>query len=91
MNDNTARDKPFNQIVEECQNILNHNCHFYQKFTCENCGSRQTIDHEDNLYIKGQCEECGHITNLQEKGCGYMLHGTDLTALNLVLSKGRKD
>ena len=89
MNDNTTPgDKPFLQIVKECQNILNHNCHFYQKFTCENCGSRQTIDDEDKLYTKGQCEECNHITNLQEKGCGYLLHAAGLDALNL-LDKGK--
>jgi hypothetical protein len=90
MADITPGDKPFEQIVAECLDLLNNNCHFFQKFTCEKCGARQTIVDEDLLYTKGKCEECNHVTNLEEKGCGYMLHAGGAHALDFLFGKDKK-
>jgi hypothetical protein len=50
-------------------------CHFYQKFTCIKCGSRQTVANWDQFYTLGHCEECDHITDIETTGCNYMLIG----------------
>jgi hypothetical protein len=56
------------------QEILqNPHAMVYQKFTCDNCGTRQTIETPNKLFTKGQCEECKHITDIQAKGCNYTI------------------
>lgn len=42
-----------------------------QKWTCGNCGSRQTMEEENTFFLKGKCEECGEVTDITE--CNYML------------------
>lgn len=47
---------------------------FFQKFTCEQCGSRQMMEEENVWFETGRCEECGHITSIRDRGCNYALH-----------------
>jgi len=57
---------------------------FYQKFTCDGCGSRQTMGDPNVWYATGKCEECGTITDIEKHGCNYVVHfGLD--------GKGRRD
>lgn len=49
--------------------------HVHQKFTCQHCGSRQTMPTPNKFYATGLCEECDSVTNIEERGCNYMLIG----------------
>ena len=44
----------------------------FQKFTCEKCRTRQTMDVANVFFVLGGCEECGHITDLRVRGAGMM-------------------
>lgn len=44
---------------------------FWQKFTCDNCWARITVDEPNKLFVLGHCQQCGHVTDLQKTGCNY--------------------
>ena len=68
-------DYPLSEILEAVNELrARGGVTCYQKFTCDKCGERQTIDEPDTFYAKGKCEECGHITDIEKKGCNYMVH-----------------
>jgi len=71
-------DYPFEEIAEDAGKILaqDKNASVYQKFSCENCGSRQTIDEPNRFYTLGKCEECSHVTDLRRRGCNFMVMTT---------------
>jgi len=64
----------------ECQRVaerkMREGWRVHQKFTCENCGSRQTMADHNVFYAQGRCEECNHVTDLRLRGCNYVLIGT---------------
>jgi hypothetical protein len=68
-----ANDHPFWEVAEQVgQHIMDgHSIH--QKFTCSGCGSRQTMAEPNKMFSFGECEECGHTTDLQQKGCNYVI------------------
>lgn len=43
-----------------------------QKFSCQDCGSRQTMSLPNQFYQHGKCEACGFVTDLEEQGCGFI-------------------
>jgi len=45
----------------------------YMKFTCDYCGSRQTIDTPNLLFTQGKCEECNSVTDLARKGGNLLI------------------
>jgi uncharacterized Zn finger protein len=62
----------------------------FQKFTCEKCGSRQTIMTPNTFYATGQCEECGHITDIVKRGCNYMVHASGEAAVAVQREMARR-
>jgi hypothetical protein len=66
-------DHPFNEACEGAMRVTDQGGVVFQKFTCENCNSRQTIDVPNTFYTQGSCQECHHITDLQKRGCNYMV------------------
>jgi hypothetical protein len=68
-------DYPFPEIAKSCREMLDRGLTFHQKFTCDGCGARQTIETPDTLFTKGICEECGHVTDIEKRGCNYLLSG----------------
>jgi hypothetical protein len=70
-------DKPNDYPISEClsaaQPLWEAGAITYQKFTCTNCGSRQTISTPNRFFDSGSCEECHHITNILSTGCNYLL------------------
>lgn len=68
-----ANDYPFYDVVKEADAHVVSGATVMQKFTCEACGARQTIDVPNTFYKLGSCEECHHVTNLEECGCNYIL------------------
>jgi hypothetical protein len=72
MQDNKSHDLPWNEIIEKVDAAIKAGATLYQKFTCEKCGSRQTMESPNTFYMEGQCEECQHVTDIKKRGCGYM-------------------
>lgn len=68
-------DRPLFEIAEEIEALFeaDSNVSVFQKFTCECCGSRQTMDRPNVLYTTGRCDECKHITDIFANGCGFMM------------------
>jgi hypothetical protein len=69
------KDYPFLEIADAVEAHASRGFSCYQKFTCDNCGSRQTIPDENVMHTKGKCEECGFTTDILKRGCNYMLIG----------------
>ena len=65
-------DYPFDEICKAVEEKIKQGVKCFQKFTCEKCGSRQTIDEPNTFYTEGECEECKHVTNIKERGCNFM-------------------
>lgn len=69
------KDYPIKDCQKKADEILRMNPHarIYQKFSCENCGERLGIDDPNVFYATGQCDKCGHVTDLEKRGCNYMV------------------
>jgi hypothetical protein len=67
-------DLPWDRLLEQAEATIKGGATLYQKFTCDHCGARQTMDVPNVFYTEGQCEKCSHITDLQRRGGGFMAH-----------------
>ena len=68
-----ANDYPFQEIVAAVDKLAAKGALCYQKFTCEKCGERLTMDEPNVLYKTGTCDKCGHVTNIEKNGCNYQV------------------
>jgi hypothetical protein len=69
-------DFPFDEVVAKAREIVLAGCGdvaVFFKFTCSNCGSRQTFDTPNVAYEEGTCEECGHVTDVRAQGGNYLV------------------
>jgi hypothetical protein len=71
----TDSDHPLVQCANTAADVLRQNpvASFFQKFTCEWCGARQTMAEAGKFFTTGECEECGRVTNIEEAGCNYIV------------------
>jgi len=64
-----------NYPLQECVNagvaLMMKGWTIHQKFSCEACGSRQTIARPNMFYELGTCEACGHTSDIKKAGCNY--------------------
>lgn len=67
------RNGPFEEVVARADRLVAAGATVYFKFTCSNCGSRQTFDKPNSIYVEGICEECKATTDLRKDGCGFLL------------------
>ena len=68
-----ANDYDFVDVAKAAaREILKGNT-IHQKFTCEHCGARQTIEEKNKFFTKGLCEECRKITDIVKRGCNYLV------------------
>ena len=69
-------DKPFDEVIDKAQRLLKANpfARLHQKFTCEECLSRQMIETANRFHKTAICEACGHTTDLVRQGCGFLAH-----------------
>jgi hypothetical protein len=65
-------DHPIEECVKTADDIIKQGNEIYQKFTCDKCESRQTIDVANTFFTHGKCEECGYVTDIEKKGCNYV-------------------
>ncbi len=73
--------KPNDYPLEDCaaaaERILAKipTAEIYQKWTCDHCGSRQTMGEKNVFFTSGTCEECKKVTDIAAKGCNYLVYG----------------
>lgn len=72
----TPNDYPLLECAENAKRLTEKGAVVYQKFTCEKCGSRQTIDKPNTFYTSASCEECGYVTDIAKNGCNFLLAAT---------------
>ena len=65
-------DHPIEECAKTANDLIKQGHQVHQKFTCEMCGSRQTIEEPNVFYTSGKCEECSHTTDIKKKGCNYV-------------------
>jgi hypothetical protein len=49
------------------------NVSVWQKWSCDHCGARQTMDVPNKFFTRGLCEACGGETDILQRGCNYLL------------------
>jgi hypothetical protein len=64
-------DFPLEEVLKSFQELVPKGDTLFQKWTCQHCGSRQTMATPNVLYRTGQCEECGKITEITQ--CNFLL------------------
>lgn len=65
-------DYPIDDMVRQAeQRVLTPGLGYvHQKWTCQHCGSRQTMGEKNIFYRSGRCEECGKVTIISR--CNYV-------------------
>lgn len=66
-------DMPFYEVLDKALPFIKRGHTVLQKFTCASCGARQTMVEPNIFFIVGTCERCGAKTNIEQRGCGYMM------------------
>jgi hypothetical protein len=69
-------DYPWDEIVKAVNQHIANGATIYQKFSCEKCGQRLTMDVPNILFYEGTCDRCGHTTDIRKRGCNYLLEWT---------------
>lgn len=69
----TYHDFPFAEVVEEADKLIKAGATVWQKFTCQQCQARQTMETPNVFHELGTCEVCGALTNIRERGCNYLM------------------
>jgi hypothetical protein len=68
------KDFPWNDVLAKAAPHIANGAKVYQKFTCDGCGQRLTMETPNVFHETGTCDQCPTITNIKAKGCNFMLH-----------------
>ena len=79
MDDNGFIDHPFYEVAATASEYAKQGFYVYQKFTCEWCNNRLTMSEPNAFYKTGQCDRCGKITQIEQRGCNFMLSTLELS------------
>ena len=66
-------DHPFWDVAASAYAKMLDGATVHQKWTCEHCGARQTMETPNAFYKSGTCEECSRVTDIESRGCNFML------------------
>lgn len=69
----THPDFDFDQIIKRASELIEAGCTVHQKFTCQQCGNRLTMETPNKFYKEGTCDRCGYTSNIEESGCNYLV------------------
>lgn len=70
---NESLDHPFYEVADKADEVINAGGTVYQKFTCERCGNRLTMETANTFFKKGDCDNCGHTSDIEKNGCNYLV------------------
>ena len=68
----SENDHPFKEVADTAHRKILDGWTIFQKFTCQGCGARITIDIPNSFFAIGHCQECGHFSDLLIHGCNYL-------------------
>jgi hypothetical protein len=57
-------------VANQCDEIIAKGGTIYQKWTCINCNSRQTMEEPNKLFTSGRCEECKFVSPIER--CNFL-------------------
>lgn len=63
-------DYPFADIEVAVNDLISNGHTIHQKYTCQHCGARQTMEEPNTLFRSGMCQECNQVTII--KNCNYL-------------------
>ena len=66
-------DYPFYECSRAADKLIEEGHEVHQKFTCDGCGQRLTIEEPNVFHKLGACDKCNAITNIEYKGCNYLV------------------
>lgn len=70
-------DFPYDAVVTQAEALIRDGATVFQKFTCQKCGKRLTLDVPNIFLERGQCEVCGGVTDIRRTGCNFLvIHAT---------------
>lgn len=69
---NPVKDHPIEECKATATKKVTEGWTFYQKWTCEKCGSREVQKTPNVFFPFGECK-CGHVTDIGARGCNYAL------------------
>jgi len=84
-------DYPLQECAKAADRLVKAGATVYQKFTCQNCKARQTIDEPNRFYMSASCQECGHVTDITKSGCNYMVHASGDAQVAVLREMFRKE
>ena len=76
-----ANDYPFMEVAKAADDLIRRGMDVYQKWTCDYCGSRQTMPEPNMFWARGICEECKTETDIVARGCNYMVTTPNLRGI----------
>lgn len=78
-------DAPFKECAETADKIIKEipQALVFQKFWCENCKQRVSMNNPNVFTHYGHCENCNHITNILENGCNYRVEIPNATTADM--------
>ena len=65
-------DYPLADVVSKAEALATAGHDVYQKFTCDGCGSRLTMETPNEFHQTGTCDKCNVVTQI--KRCNMMVH-----------------
>jgi hypothetical protein len=63
---------PLHEILTEADRLIGEGWMLFQKFSCDKCMARLTMDAPNTFWTEASCDKCGHVTNIMKTGCNYM-------------------
>jgi hypothetical protein len=63
----------FDTVVASADEKIRAGGTVYQKFTCQACGNRLTMDVPNTFYTSGTCDRCGSVTDIKAAGHNFLL------------------
>ena len=67
-------DYPLEEVAAQANELIKKGVDIHQKWTCGNCGSRQTMENKNIFYRSGKCEECNEVTVISR--CNFLASGS---------------
>ena len=81
-------DIPIKEAREQALELNAKGINCYQKFTCQKCGNRLSMEDANIFYDSGKCDACGHVSPITQ--CGYMVHARGASVETLMKEMFKK-
>jgi hypothetical protein len=80
-------DHPLSEIIKSVNEVIAKGGVTFQKFTCQGCGNRLTIEEPNKFYTSGTCDNCGTLTDIEKHGCNFVVIYGQRDAIDRAIKK----